>query len=482
MVTGVTGDDITERLPGFQLRMEAMVKLLMLLVMVVPHDYVEGQTFDAVMKKMSSVSAAIRTGIESSREYHNTEVNVHRDVVRIGDIVEGTWYFIEESRETGRCPSKITHGRSTRPGGGTIGVPHYKIMHDDVQCVRGANMHEANENLLVYYRSNYYTPKLEPRRDASELPMPLKEILSDSRFAKKTLSALYKSQDVFLFGYEQRDRKCGTRRKGLFKERTTSFVVEPKTGGVRVRGLSTQLSAGTRWMVMIPRFRNLSCLYSAEDVKESQGESETMVPSGEHGNSDPQCFPGSATARLEDGRVVRMDALRTGQRVATGNGRIGLVYGFSHRAAGVVTKFVEVVLRCGRSVRLSHGHLVYTDKGIRKASEIEKGDTLFIENGQTSLVVRLSMVSDTGLYNPQTDVGDIEVNGIRVTTYTSGLDLQTAHAALAPFRALFRACGLSGVSIVTDCLRDVPLVRGRLSVAKRGMWAVARDVWSRQPG
>lgn len=423
----------------------------------------------------------LRLKSRNNAGFDGVDKAVHEGGARIAYTVEGTWVLIEESRVSGRCPSTIVHGAFSRPGGRTVGIRHDRIIQDGFECGRGGGNgnEEADQNILVYYRSGRYTRRLEPREEVSELPTPLKETLSDYKFARATLFAMFRSQSAFLFGYEQRDRICGSDEK-LFKERTTSFVITPKVKEVSVYGLSTSLSVGARWMVMIPRLLNLSCVYAANETvgmeEANDDEKSTVVPSADgvgDGDGDAECFPGSATVRLWDGRVLAMSELRAGDRVMVGeSGRMGVVYGFSHRSSDAIVKFVQVGLECGRIVRVSRGHLVYSDKGIKKAVNIEKGDGLFIETGRISLVMNVSIVLDRGLYNPQTDIGDVMVNGIRMTTYTSAIGSQTAHAALIPFRAMFQACGFSGVDMITETLRKVSFIR-RLISERHSVWTVA---------
>ena len=53
------------------------------------------------------------------------------------------------------------------------------------------------------------------------------------------------------------------------------------------------------------------------------------------------------------------------------------------------------------------------------------------------------MVTDVGLFNPQTKHGDIVVDGVRVSTYTHAVHRNMAHAMLAPFRLARARLGLS---------------------------------------
>ena len=55
----------------------------------------------------------------------------------------------------------------------------------------------------------------------------------------------------------------------------------------------------------------------------------------------------------------------------------------------------------------------------------------------TTVVVAVATESSTGLYNPHTLNGDIMVNGVKTSTYTSAVAPALAHAALWPVRMLY---------------------------------------------
>ena len=61
-----------------------------------------------------------------------------------------------------------------------------------------------------------------------------------------------------------------------------------------------------------------------------------------------------------------------------------------------------------------------------------------------SYVIAVGSARKDGLYNPHTLQGDIVVNGVLTSTYTSAFSPVLAHLVFAPLRALYRA----GVDVV----------------------------------
>ena len=66
--------------------------------------------------------------------------------------------------------------------------------------------------------------------------------------------------------------------------------------------------------------------------------------------------------------------------------------------------------------------------------------------GGVGRVTGVDVVERVGLYNPQTVAGDIFVDGVLASTYTTAVEPELAHALLTPLRAAFRAMGV-GVSV-----------------------------------
>lgn len=153
-----------------------------------------------------------------------------------------------------------------------------------------------------------------------------------------------------------------------------------------------------------------------------------------------RCFPASATVELSTGDVVPMDHLAVGDIVKVAPGTYSPVFMFTHAAADAQSSFVELTTATGSTLTLTRGHYLYANGALMAASEVRFGDELMMSDGKATRVVSVSSRADTGLYNPQTLHGDLVVDGIVASTYTTAVEPTIAHSLLlAPARALFRA-------------------------------------------
>jgi hypothetical protein len=148
------------------------------------------------------------------------------------------------------------------------------------------------------------------------------------------------------------------------------------------------------------------------------------------------CFPGHETVELEDGSVVRMDAVAIGDMIKVGTGEYSRVFMFTHKMSDTIHEFVNVKTDSGASLSLTTGHYIYANGELVAASELSVGDELSLGNGAKTAVVSVGSVVSTGLFNPQTVNGNVVVNGIVASTYTTAVEPTFAHAILAPFRLL----------------------------------------------
>jgi hypothetical protein len=166
-----------------------------------------------------------------------------------------------------------------------------------------------------------------------------------------------------------------------------------------------------------------------------------VAAGGGGGGSDSACFPADATVELEDGSLVRMDAVAIGDVVKVGAGGFSRVFMFTHRMAHSANTFVSLETASGASLSLTKGHYIFADGALVAASEVAVGSELTLGNGEVSAVVAVGSTNGEGLFNPQTVDGNIVVNGVLASTYTTAVEPSLAHAILAPFR-LFTNFGL----------------------------------------
>ena len=176
---------------------------------------------------------------------------------------------------------------------------------------------------------------------------------------------------------------------------------------------------------------------------------------------EKQCFPATARVTLAGGRRVRVDALALGDRlsVASAAGEApssSPLLGWTHSDALAVRQFVAIAyeLHGGASrantsaaavpqpppfphtLRASPGHYLYTVAGrLIPAEEVVVGDALAAADGSSALVVGVSTALGVGLYNPHPAAGELIVDGLRVSAYTTAFPRTLSHVALAPVRA-----------------------------------------------
>jgi Hint module/Copper type II ascorbate-dependent monooxygenase, C-terminal domain len=166
-------------------------------------------------------------------------------------------------------------------------------------------------------------------------------------------------------------------------------------------------------------------------------------------NSDGgSCFPAESTVQMESGEHKRMDKLEVGDRVLVGDGTFSHVFMFTHKVGDEVCReFVRITTDSGNTIVATNGHYIPTvGKGLSAAGSVCVGDRLLVSasgGGLTSATVTYTeRVTRNGLYNPQTARGDIVVDGIVASTYTTAVEPRLAHAILTPLRALYRWFGM----------------------------------------
>ena len=190
---------------------------------------------------------------------------------------------------------------------------------------------------------------------------------------------------------------------------------------------------------------------TANDVPSGNSTS-TDEDSSSESNSGPPCFPASSTAQLLNDRRLRMNQLSIGDFVLCNDQQqYSPIIGFSHQDNSVMRAFRRVILDSGDVLVATHGHYVYRkgdthDTDLVRMDEVNIDDIMILANGSKSCVVHTEDVVDRGLYNPQTACGDIVVNSVVVSAYTTAIKPSAAHALLLPARVA--TCFESSTSIV----------------------------------
>lgn len=175
-----------------------------------------------------------------------------------------------------------------------------------------------------------------------------------------------------------------------------------------------------------------------------------MSPEGtsedEEEDNGSACFPAHVTVELEDGSFKTMDSIEIGDSVKVASGEFSPVFMFTHKMADIPYSFVRLTASSGHSLELTKGHYLYVNGGLAAAESVRVGDSIQTDAGVVS-VSAVDRVVSRGLFNPQTVNGNIVVNGVRASTYTTAVELKTAHSLLLPLRAVFRFAGMTSAML-----------------------------------
>lgn len=168
----------------------------------------------------------------------------------------------------------------------------------------------------------------------------------------------------------------------------------------------------------------------------------TTTPEASEEGTVKDCFPAFATVELGSGLVIPISALKVGDTVKTGVDSASEVILFTHREADSRNEFLQLTAATGHVITLSSGHYVHVGSHGRlmPARGVEVGDTLLLgSSGAWSQITKKTRVRAQGLYNPQTIDGNVVVNGVVASTYTTAVHPHFAHRTLmAPVRWVYR--------------------------------------------
>lgn len=159
-------------------------------------------------------------------------------------------------------------------------------------------------------------------------------------------------------------------------------------------------------------------------------------------DSSSVCFPAHATVELSNGTVIRMDEIQVGDKVlVNAEKEYSDVFMFTHRLSAVNAEFVSLQTENGNNIMLTKNHYLYVNGKMAVSGIVKVGDKLQTKDGKSTAVTSVSTVRADGLYNPNTLHGDIVVNGIVASAYTSDINPTLAHAALMPVRMAYKLGG-----------------------------------------
>lgn len=196
-------------------------------------------------------------------------------------------------------------------------------------------------------------------------------------------------------------------------------------------------------------------------------ESETTAEAKEESSKEVSggwlCFPGSAAVFLADGNKKALSSVKVGDRVLVGDGSFSRVVAFTHKDMNERVRFLRLHLTHGFSLRASAGHYVFIGNNSRLMAmrDVQIGDVMqtVTKEGfsQWAVVHKIDAIWDQGLFNPQTESGDIVVDGVRASCYTEAIDPLLGHSLLTLVRAVASSFPWTTVRMVSIGLDRVAL-------------------------
>ena len=148
------------------------------------------------------------------------------------------------------------------------------------------------------------------------------------------------------------------------------------------------------------------------------------------------CFSGNSHVQVQslEGAVVhkRMDALKIGDQVLSGDQSYSTVYSFGKKLADDVASYIQIrTVSASPSsnkgnkspIEISQEHMlrVTSSNGMSSvlvpARQVKVGDFLMSHDGSPRLVESIRTVQRRGVYSPLTTKGDIVVDGIVASNY-----------------------------------------------------------------
>lgn len=185
------------------------------------------------------------------------------------------------------------------------------------------------------------------------------------------------------------------------------------------------------------------------------------------------CFPGNGKVEVQGKGVVTMDILEVGDYVRVNENTFSEVLLFTHRDINTNNQFLRISagISTGQNVTLtvSPGHYIYVNDMLQPARNTKTGDTVTLMTGEKSEIENVEEVCARGLYNPQTAHGDIVVNDVVSSTFTTAVRPPVAKLLMIPVKLMrsigFSFTGWSGVSLE----RSFDWFRGKNLMAKMVM-------------
>ncbi|KAI0557636.1 hypothetical protein FGB62_281g017 [Gracilaria domingensis] len=355
------------------------------------------------------------------------------------DDITGKWRFAY-SQNSSLCPETIEHLKWERYMQGPFRVPHEEILHDGVRC---------NDAILGYHgRLRFYhgttlsaifnnLTKKEDNPNQSVVNYTEKYYITDRMLyilnsTGPNIDARWaadKRREPYLVGYESTHRVCDG--KVLFPRGSTGFIIKPSAEDITIPRIDFTLEADTKWLVMVPLYKGISCVYKFSDEDEEYDSTQLESSSEnelEASTRKRECFPASAWVQKRNGEALKMRDVSVGDDIHVGNNLFSPVFMFTHQLPYVISRFVRFQLDSGDHLAVTPNHYVYADGQLITAQSVRLGQRMILGNGSTTVVLSIDWIRDVGLFNPQTSHGDIVVNNVLVSTYTQAVEPLFAHA------------------------------------------------------
>lgn len=159
--------------------------------------------------------------------------------------------------------------------------------------------------------------------------------------------------------------------------------------------------------------------------------------------STAACFPGDAFLTRPDGTNISMKDINAGDSIQVSPfDHSSKIFAFTHRERSGAHPYVEISFPNGMSLTLSENHYTYADGRLVSAGEVQLGQKMTSGTGETLTVWDVRRVWKTGRYAPHSIHGDLVVNGVVVSAYTTEVHPSLAHALLAPVRLFSYVSGV----------------------------------------
>jgi hypothetical protein len=157
------------------------------------------------------------------------------------------------------------------------------------------------------------------------------------------------------------------------------------------------------------------------------------------------CFPGFALVQLQDGQKKHMWELQVGDIIQVGRNEYSPIYMFSHQSPKEFSNFVRISTSSNDSIVLTPNHLLFVNDVLTEASQAKLQDKVALADGTRAIIVKIDYESGYfGLYNPHTLNGNIVVEGVVASAYTSSYPLSLAKSLLWPVRVAY-SFGLTSI-------------------------------------